>query len=161
MGRRGRNARSRSSERSALRPPARRRRRRDTCRGGYYEPIRVDAKAAERGVRARLAGAAAAGALTFISVIGMLVFDPAKFTLLALISCTVGGLIIAISLILSARREELVHQLATDLQADNQRLLSAPTGVESLLDSTPSLPTSSLTSSSSPEEGPGATDGSL
>lgn len=114
---------ARAAQRSALRARARRNRRRDTPRGAHYEPLRVDAKAAERGVRTRLLGGVLAGALTFACALAVIFMAPDKFTFLALTALAVSGLLVAISLIMSARREELVHQLASDLQEDPHKLL--------------------------------------
>mgnify|MGYP000253463087 FL=1 len=115
---------ARAAQRSALRARARRNRRRDTPRGYHYEPLRVDAKAAERGVRTRLLGGVLAGAMTFACALAVIFMAPDKFTFLALTALAVSGLLVAISLILSARREEIVHQLASDLQEDPQKLLT-------------------------------------
>jgi len=121
--RRRRDPGARAAQRSALRARARRTRRRDTPRGYHYEPLRVDAKAAERGVHVRLLGAIVAGAVTFASAFAVLAMSPDKFTFLALTALAVSGLLVTVSLILSARREELVHQLANDLQGEPAGLL--------------------------------------
>lgn len=114
MARRQGDRRRRSRRRSPLRQRARRVHRRDTERGTYYEPIRVDARAVERGIQRRLGAALLIGAMIFAGAVGVILFDPPLFTLVILSGFGVGGLSALISLVLSARREELVHQLASE-----------------------------------------------
>lgn len=85
-------------------------------RSGYYEPIRVDAEAARRGVRLRLGGAVGAIGVTLLLVGAILLGGGSRFLITMLASMAVSSFVAAVALLLSARREEEVHRLANELQ---------------------------------------------
>lgn len=87
--------------------------------------MRLAPDAASRGVQARLSGALLTGLVTAVCLFSLLALQPAGFTAIALIITAIGAFTGSVSLILSARREELVHQLANDLLRED-RLLEPP-----------------------------------
>lgn len=97
----------------------RRRPRRPARRSGevsvHYEPIALDRGAATRGVRNRLYGAIFAAVLVWICAACLVVLPLSTFSALVLSGFGVGALSAVIAMLLSARREELMHQLASDL----------------------------------------------
>lgn len=100
--------------------PARRRRRRthrrDCKRGGTYYPMKVDPRSAQRGIRTRLLGAIFAAAITLICVLYAMLSSMGTFGstfALTMGLCSFGA---AVGLLLSARHEEEVHQLAADFE---------------------------------------------
>lgn len=95
---------------------ARRTHRRDIPRGSYYEPIELDAAAARRGVNARLLAAVATLTATSCLILLALLAPGSRFVVTMLMSMAVGTLGAGVSLLLSARREEEVHRLASELQ---------------------------------------------
>ncbi len=105
--------------------PARRRRRtirrRDFARSKEYAPFEVDARCANRGVQARLLGGIL-GALLFLGCLLSVVLSPA-ITLGSVFAISVGisSLGLSMALIMSARREEIVHQVASELVQDMER----------------------------------------
>ena len=120
MARRFRRARGRARDDRAARGRARRARFSGEAASESgelfsYEPILVDADAASRGVRSRLYVASAAAALTLACLLGMALGGQGTFAMIALGSMAFGGLLATLTLVLSARREEVVHQLASDL----------------------------------------------
>jgi len=129
MARNRRHPRGKAWERSALRRRARRAHRRETRRSGYYEPIHVDSRAAERGVNVRLVAGGASAFIALACLASAALLDPTKFTLLGLICFGLSFAGAAISLVMSARREEIVHQLASDLSSD-QLLLTRDAGAD-------------------------------
>jgi hypothetical protein len=102
--------------------PARRRRRRARRRthpaDADYYPMEVDGGEANRGVRARLLGAVGAASLTAICLIA--VISAPVFTLATVFALTVaiGSLGLSVSLAVSARDEEIVHEMAGRLNAE-------------------------------------------
>ncbi len=100
--------------------PAKRRRRRthrrDTPRGATYEPIVIEARMAQAGVRQRLwLGVLAVGFAMFCLLI-MLAGPQSQFGSAAFASFGFTSLALAVASILSARREESVHRLANNLE---------------------------------------------
>ena len=96
--------------------PARRRRRRthrrDTKRGGTYYPMQVEPGSAQKGIRMRLIGAVVAASTTLLCIIYAMLSSIGTFGAtfaLAVGLCSFGA---AVGLVLSARHEEEVHQLA-------------------------------------------------
>lgn len=102
--------------------PARRRRRRSRRRdkpaSQYYRPVEVDPDLASRGVRARLAGGVAAALVTAFCL--LTIFWTPVITLASAFSffLAIGSLGLSFALIMSARREELVHQMADRLNRE-------------------------------------------
>ena len=144
--RRGRRVRWRET-RDTL--PARRRRRRshrrDVERGGSYDPIEVDPGVALHGVRSRLLGAAGSAALTVACVAFGLLLSLGSFAgtfALTTACCSLGA---AMGLLLSARHEERVHQLAATFEESNTALepddgSDGDVGRPQLLDHSSTLP---------------------
>lgn len=99
--------------------PGRRRRRRlhrrDRDASRDYYPMKVDANSASRGIRTRLVGAMASAMVTVICFLSI-VFAP-EITLGSIFPFTVavGSLGLSVALTMSARREEIVHQVAGQL----------------------------------------------
>lgn len=97
----------------------RRRPRRPARRSGevslHYEPIELDCGAATRGVRNRLFGAMFAAALVWVCAACIVMLPLSTFSALVLSGFGLGSLSAAVAMLLSARREELMHQLASDL----------------------------------------------
>lgn len=102
--------------------PARRRRRRTRRRdheaSSEYFPMKVDANSASKGIRTRLLGAMTS-ALVKVGCVLSIVLAP-EITLAAIFPLTVAiaSLGLSIALTMSARREELVHQVAGRLVAE-------------------------------------------
>lgn len=92
--------------------------RRDRTASREYFPMEVDASSASRGIRTRLLGAMASAAVTVVCF--LVVFLAPELTLGAIfpISVALGSLGLSIALTMSARREEIVHQVAGELTAD-------------------------------------------
>lgn len=80
--------------------------------------MKVDSRAASRGIRTRLAGAIGSAVLTVICLLSI-VFAP-EITLGSVLPLAVGlgSLGLSIALTMSARREEIVHQVAGQLNED-------------------------------------------
>lgn len=113
--RRRHNAQRQLSRRRQRRTP-----RRHKKRGDYYEPMVIDTSAAARGIQKQLYGALFAAAVTGICALCVVIFPMTKFTVMVLVSLGVGSLSASIAMLMSARREELVHQLASDLHNQPQ-----------------------------------------
>lgn len=99
--------------------PARRRKRRahrrDHPPSRLYIPMEIDPQTASRGVQSRLFGALVAVLVTLVSIVWGL--SASAFTLSATFAFIVGSVSLgaAIALLMSARREEEVHELANEL----------------------------------------------
>lgn len=90
--------------------------RRDTQRSTYYKPIEAAASSARRGVQLRLLGGTLSLVVAALLLVICLVFFPMTHLLIsALIPLVLGGMGAGVALILSARREEQIHQLAHTL----------------------------------------------
>lgn len=104
---------------SIQRQHIRRRTRRPARRSGevslQYEPIDLDQKAATRGVRNRLLGAIFAASLVWVCAACIVLLPLSTFSALVLSGFGLGALSAVVAMLLSARREELMHQLASDL----------------------------------------------
>lgn len=102
--------------------PSRRRRRRahrrDRNSSHEYHPILVDAQEANRGIRTRLLGAMASALVTVVCLLS--IFLAPQFTLASTfaLSVAVGSFGLSMALSMSARREEIFHQIAGQLTAD-------------------------------------------
>lgn len=99
--------------------PARRRRRshrRDVERSREYTPVPIQPGMARDGVRSRLWSACIAVGVTFICIVGLVLWPQTSFATAALFSVGFCAFNAAIALILSARREESVHELAHEFQ---------------------------------------------
>ena len=118
-----------------------------------YVPIEVDPGAAQRGIRARLGGAMCSGALTVMCAWLIVAWQGDKFAMAALGAIGFGALLATISMSLSARREEIVHQLAHDLHRQPRGLLPVEPGFPP--PNTTSRPQRAL------HHTPGATDGTI
>lgn len=105
----------RKKQHQSIRRRPRRQSRRQKKRGAIYSPIVTDVDAATRGVRHRLYGASFAALMTFICILSCVFLPMTTFTMFVLVSFAMGTLSTSIAMLLSARREELVHQLASDL----------------------------------------------
>ncbi len=105
--------------------PARRRRRRahrrDRDSSREYHPMKVDAQSASRGIRSRLLGAMLSAMITVICLLSI-VLAP-ELTLGSTFAITVGiaSLGLSMALTMSARREEIVHQVAGRLNEEIDR----------------------------------------
>lgn len=97
----------------------RRRRRRDLQRSECYEPEPADPDSASRGVRNRLAGAMVAVALTSICIGTGLVIPLSWFAATFAFTLGFSSFGAGIALVLSARHEERVHELAAQLDAED------------------------------------------
>jgi len=75
----------------------------------------VNAKMARRGVSSRLWLATAAVAVTFGCVVAVVVGAQTQFGVAALLGVAFCAFNAAVALLMSARREESVHRLATEL----------------------------------------------
>ncbi len=83
-----------------------------------YEPtIAVRTNSAHRGVRLRLFGAAACGLVAAIATASVLVLNLQSFVLLIVGVIAGGCALVTITLAMSARKEEEVHQLAASLSS--------------------------------------------
>lgn len=120
--------------------PARRRRRRwhrrDRACGDTYYPMQVDPDSALRGVRSRLVGAMAAASITLISFVYALLSSLTTFGATFALTVGVCSFGAAVALLLSARHEEEVHELASSFDRD-ERALEAPDEAPALLESDP------------------------
>lgn len=98
----------------------RRARRRDTPASHYYKPVAIDSDLASRGVRSRLAGGIAAALVTVLCLLSL--FWAPQITLASafVLTIAISSLGLSVALIMSARREELVHQLAGRLTKEAQ-----------------------------------------
>lgn len=116
--------------------PARRRRahRRDRSSSQEYHPIIVDREEANRGVRSRLLGAMLAASITVLSMIT--IFLAPVFTLGSAfaLSVAIGSFGLSMALTMSARREEIFHQVAGRLTAETERNLLPPGEEDGSLD---------------------------
>jgi hypothetical protein len=115
----GRNRSDRWKDRRETLPARRRKRRahrRDQPPSRFYEPMLVDPQAAARGVQSRLFAALLAVLMTLGSIVWGLSASAAAMS--ATFAFIVGSVSLgaAIALLMSARREEEVHELATELQ---------------------------------------------
>ena len=111
--------------------PGRRRRRiprRDRQTSRYYFPMKVDSRAANRGIQTRLLGAMGSALLTVVCLLS--IFLASEITLGSTFPLAVGlgSLGLSIALTMSARREEIVHQVAGEL---NEGLELTPTSLDS------------------------------
>lgn len=88
--------------------------------------MHVDARAAERGVNARLVAGVASALIALACLATVVLLDPTTFTLFGLICFGLSSAGAAIALVMSARREELVHQLACDLLSERSMLTCEP-----------------------------------
>ena len=97
----------------------RRRPRRPPRRSGevslHYEPIDLDRGAASRGVRVRLYGGMVAAAMVWICAACIVILPMSTFSVIVLSTFGLGALSAAVAMLLSARREEVMHKLASDL----------------------------------------------
>ncbi|MEM1348245.1 MAG: hypothetical protein AAGI01_06815 [Myxococcota bacterium] len=93
----------------------RRTHRRDIKRGASYTPIVVPPGAVKRGVQLRLLGAAVGALVTLLCLGSIIGLDLPQFTMMALASLGAGSVASTVAMALSARREEHIHQLASDL----------------------------------------------
>ena len=98
--------------------PARRRRRRHhrrhTKRGGTYYPFEYDINIAQNGVRNRLGLGVVAISFAMGCLIGMSVPMLSHFAIVAFATFGFCSLCAGFALIASARREESVHQIASE-----------------------------------------------
>ena len=110
--------------------PARRRRRRahrrDRQASRSYYPMKVDAKSANRGIQARLLGAMASALVTVICLLSLLIVPELTLGSTFAITMGLGSLGLSISLTMSARREEIVHQVAGRLASEIDESLALP-----------------------------------
>ena len=111
--------------------PGRRRRRsprRDRPVSRYYLPIEVDAGSANRGIQTRLLGAMGAAILTVLCLLS--IFMASEITLGSIFPLAVGlgSLGLSLALTMSARREEIVHQVAGEL---NREMEYRPSSLDS------------------------------
>jgi len=99
--------------------PARRKRRRvhrrDFPASSSYVPQPVDPHLATRGVQSRLLGAAGLAALTVACVLAVIFAPGFSYDTAFLLAMGTGSLGLAIALIMGARREEIVHGIAHQL----------------------------------------------
>ena len=112
-------ARSRSREEGALAAPA--------AASSAVQPVMVVRKnAAYRGVYWRIVGAALSGLVTAIAL-ATLMFSPMP-TFVFMVAVVIAGAsaLVTITLAMSARKEEEVHQLAASLQRQDVALLEPP-----------------------------------
>ena len=102
--------------------PARRRRRRahrrDRNSSRDYHPMKVDSRSANRGIQSRLLGAMLSAMITVVCLLSI-VLAP-EITLGSTFAITVGiaSLGLSMALTMSARREEIVHQVAGRLNQE-------------------------------------------
>ncbi|RAL20551.1 hypothetical protein DL240_16065 [Lujinxingia litoralis] len=75
----------------------------------------MDPRVATRGVQVRLLGAVGLATLTVVCVLAVIFAPQFSYDTAFLMAIGGGSLALAIALILSARREEIVHHLARDL----------------------------------------------
>ena len=115
-------------QRDTLSARRRRRRthRRDRPSSTDYHPIVVDSQEANRGIRSRLLGGMAAASVTVLCLLS--IFLAPEFTLASTFALTVavGSFGLSMALTMSARREEIFHQIAGQLTAEEERLRLPP-----------------------------------
>ena len=103
--------------------PARRRRRRyhrrDRSPSRDYLPMEVDARSAHRGIQARLFGAMVSAVITVICFMSLLLAPELTLGSTLAIGFGIGSLGLSVALTMSARREEIVHQIAGELCAED------------------------------------------
>lgn len=92
----------------------RRRHRRDRGIGSEYTPMKIDPRSALRGVRSRLMGAMGAASMTLICMLYALATSIGSFGATFAFTTGLCSFAAAVALLLSARHEEEVHQLASD-----------------------------------------------
>ncbi len=116
--------------------PARRRRRRahrrDRPASQIYFPMKVDAKSASRGIQARLLGAMVSAVVTVICFVSLLVAPEITIGSTFAITVGLGSLGLSVSLTMSARREEIVHQMAGRLVAEDDSPPALPPATHEL-----------------------------
>jgi hypothetical protein len=102
----------------------RRRRRREIERSQEYQPLDVDPGSASRGVRSRLI--TAVGGLVVTMACLLTAWASAFSTFSATFALTIAASTFgaSIALVMSARREEVVHQLANKLDRETGELES-------------------------------------
>ena len=100
-------------------PATRRRRRshrRDVPRGTYYEPVPIYDAMARRGVQSRLRLAMMGMTAAVFCMVAVFVWPQTHFGVAALGAFGFCALNLAVAAILSARREEFVHRLASSME---------------------------------------------
>jgi len=75
--------------------------------------VRPDA--VKRGVQSRLLGAALCAFVTLVCLGALIGLDLHRFTMMAIASLGMGSVASTVAMALSARREEHIHQLASEL----------------------------------------------
>ena len=104
--------------------PARRRRRRshrrDRRSSRDYHPMKVDREAAYRGVRSRLWGAAASALVAMLCLMSLVLAPELTLGSTLPLAIGIGSLGLSTALAMSARREEIVHQVAGQLTRDGE-----------------------------------------
>ena len=125
----GKRARAWRAQHQIARTSIRRGRRRAGRQAGAhaleYAPLVVDPRSARQGVSARLWGALLSLSLTALCAVALLTIVEAHLVMLAVMITAAGSLSLAVAMLLSARREEQVHQLAHQLLQDSQALSPA------------------------------------
>ncbi|MBA2660976.1 MAG: hypothetical protein H0U74_01670 [Bradymonadaceae bacterium] len=111
----------------------RRSHRRDMPASRHYLPMVVGSDTALRGVQSRLAGGVVAALITLACIVFALTASAASMSITLAFSIGTCSLVAAVALLMSARREELVHQLATELGAPEPREQLELDGPKSLL----------------------------
>ncbi len=110
-------------------PAIRRRRRakrRDRDASRHYYPMEVDANSASRGIQMRLLGAMASAMVTVVCVLTILLSSEITLGAIFPFTVAVGSLGLSIALTMSARREEIVHQVAGQLNAEEETAALPP-----------------------------------
>jgi hypothetical protein len=88
----------------------------------------VDSRSANRGIRSRLLGAISAAIVTLICLLSIFL-SPITLGSTFALTVAIGSLGLSIALIMSARREEIVHQVAGELTREGeQEPLRLPSG---------------------------------
>ncbi len=112
--------------------PARRRRRRahrrDRSPSRTYYPMKVEADTVSRGIFTRLLGAMGSALVTVICLASLLLAPELTIGSIFPFTVAIGSLGLSVALTMSARREEIVHQVAGRLHSeiDDQPALPAP-----------------------------------
>ena len=110
--------------------PARRRRRRshrrDRRSSQDYHPMKVDRQAAYRGVKARLWGAAASALVAMVCLMSLVLAPELTLGSTLPLAIGIGSLGLSSALAMSARREEIVHQVAGQLTEEEVPRLPPP-----------------------------------
>lgn len=96
----------------------RRARRRSHGDDAEYYPMVVDGNEAHRGVRSRLLGAVAAAVVTAICLVAIVAAPHWSAATAVAMTLAMGSFGVSMSLAVSARDEELVHEMAGRLSAD-------------------------------------------